>query len=804
MRKIKLTNTQTTLLGSINLLIATHTPKPRPFLRNCLSYISHNLDTMFFGKQDTVHEACTIVTEELRNYIIMNSLSLEDYSAVLESVDQEVRNKIGHKSLLTNLCLQLEKKISGETKENYRKATEAFGDTEEIFSHLTATNSFNPGALGNYTDFIYDHINQNNSMELYQEAKLVLSITCLLTPQSTLLRGLARAVINTVNYNSCTVNSLESEQFIEFCTAASLNITASTRSLREHTIRNISRDFAGDHPIINWFLNTSNNFNANRSGAVLYASIGAALAIFVTRFHADSVIDDIIKRVNDTQNLTICRNSTLYEKSISEGNNNTSTNGNNTIVYVSDHVSRYFPNNEGWFNGMVEWIPCVLRMTLLLFVLPRAFLSPVKKRYILQRYKLIENTTQQQTAHNSLVMSMAWRWICVASMQPGKVVTSKMNDNFFKWSVLRFVLPLTFVEEPLKLESVACSSNRLSYRNTSSQKFHTPISIIYICCATSLILEYTSTSVSLVSLPVSHALTIFTKLTRPVALIIPLVLNRNRIQFSPNIRTVVLASLVRLGATGAFLPIFDLARGKLQWESITSAFLQLASVYSDRTVGHVIHKINTVEIHLAVINPIILSTIQGHGSSITLLLPIIEQGQNRQKYETSIAEASALLETQVDLIIQQQQRRSSPSIVEITDEEAERIIREQERTRPTAQQRRSDLNASSGEVSIEFIQEEGNHQCKVVKFTDKCKHKPKKHRKHKDLPPSNSNENVALLSLTQYSSSSFFKKDDISTTNTTQTTVSTAQDRTPSSNVCAPTVYQNLRITELTLRRHSI
>ncbi|QLK53088.1 hypothetical protein FDZ64_01395 [Ehrlichia ruminantium] len=807
MRKIKLTNTQTTLLGSINLLIATHTPKPLPFLRNCLSYISHTLDTKFFGKQNTVHEASTIVTEEVRNHIIMSSVSLEDYSAVIDSIDQEVKNKIGGKSFLTNLCLQLEKKISGETKENYRRATEAFGDTEEIFSYLTATNSFNPGILGNYTDFIHGYINQSNSKVIYQEAKKVLSITCLLTPQSILLRGLARAVINIVNYNSRTVNSLESEQFTEFCTAISLNTTASTRPLREDTIRKILKQFAADHPIINWLLNTSNHFNTQHSYSVLYASMVAAFAIFITRIHGDYAVEqaqnDIKRALNNTQNITICRNRTMYEKFTNSGNGTFNNNGNNITVYAPDHVSQYFPQNEGWFNGMVEWIPCALRMTLLLFVLPRAFLSPVRKNYILQHYKSIELTPQQKLAHRSLVLSMAWRWACVASMQPGKIVTSTLNDQFFKWSVLRFIVPATFIEEAIKIETVANSHYKLSYRNTSSPRFHTPISTIYSCCAISLALEYISISISSASLPVSKALTIFTKLIRPGALILPLVLNRNRVQFSPAIKTVALASMVRLGATGALLPIFDFARGQLHWESLTSALLQAASVYSDRKIGAVMNTLNTVEVHLAIINPMVIAATQNHGS-IMLLLPVIEQGQNREKYEKSIAEAAALLEAQVDLIIKQQQRRNSASIVEITDEEAEQIIREQKATQQTRQQSRSDLNASSGEVSIEFIQEEGNHQCKVVKFTDKCKHKPKKHRKHKDLPPSNSNENVALLSLTKYPSSSFLKKDDISTTNTTQTTVSTAQDRTPSSNVCAPTVYQSPCITGLTLRRHSI
>ncbi|GAT78145.1 hypothetical protein EHRUM3_03580 [Ehrlichia ruminantium] len=805
MRKIKLTNNQRNLLKFINALIVTHTPKSYSFLRNCFSYISEKLDRKVFGKRGTVHEACTVVTEEVRNHIIMNSHSLEDYSSVISSIDQQLIDKIGSPSLLTNLCLQLERKVSTETRNNYRIAMAAFGDTEDMFDQLTANNSFNPGVLEHYIGFISGYINRSNSKVLYKEAYKVLSITCLLTPQNILLRGLARAAIYIINNNSNWISNPRQELFTEFCTSVSLNITAHTRSFREDTIASISAEFAQDHPMINWLLNTSNHFNNQYSSAALYASMGASFAIFITRIHAEYAVtqarNDILQALNGTQNITIYQNRTIYDSLIKSGNNTFDNSTGNITVYAPNHSSQYFPQNEGWFNGMVEWIPCALRMTLLLFVLPRAFLSPIRKNYILQRYKSIELTPQQRLAHRSLVGSMVWRWACVASMQPGRVVTSQLNDQVFKWSALRFIVPATFIEEALKIESIANSHYKLSCRNISSSRFHTPLPIIYTCCAASLVLEYTSISIDSVSQPVSRALTIFTKLIRPAALVLPLIINRNRTQFFPATRTVAYASMLRLGATGIFLPLFDLARGQTHWESVTGGLLQVASAYSDRAIGTTINTINNVELHLAIINPMTQSATQSHGT-IALLLPIIEQGHQRHKYNMSVAEIAALLEEQVGLYVEQQHKRtSSPSIVEVTDEEAEQIIREQEERHLSRRQYRSDLNAPLEKVTIEPSDRTQYLSRRMTKFTTTHKHK---HRKKLNKGhASNSDENICLLSLTQFSSSIFIPEDTTSTTPHTTSVIST-NIQNPSSNICAPTVCQSLPTTPSMQRRHSI
>ncbi|QGR02334.1 hypothetical protein EDL81_01395 [Ehrlichia ruminantium] len=436
MHKVKLTNSQKALLSFVNSLTRTHTPRNPSILRNCLSYISLTIDRFLFGRQNIVHEACTVVTEGVRDHIIMNSPSFEDFSTLVSRIDEQLQDQIGATSLLNMLCLQLDRQVATETRENFRLAQTALGNTEEIFSTLTVTNSFDVGNLESYIGLLLDKLNESNSNTLYQEAKKLLSLTCLLTPRTILLRGISRAICAIVNGDNIT--TLQNEHHIEYCTTTSLNITAFTRAFREDIVSNLSAEFARTHPIINWLLNVSNSFNTSCTTPALYASLGAALGIFTARVHANYAVNqaqhNIVQALHNQTNytITILNNRTIYENAVSNNSINAyNTNGTNITIYAPEHVSQYFPEHSGWFNGMVEWIPFVLRTGMLLCVLPRAFLSPVRRNFILRNYRSLEITPRERLAQHTLLASMAWRWACVTSMQPGRIVTSTTNDTFF-------------------------------------------------------------------------------------------------------------------------------------------------------------------------------------------------------------------------------------------------------------------------------------------------------------------------------------------------------------------------------------
>ena len=197
--------------------------------------------------------------------------------------------------------------------------------------------------------------------------------------------------------------------------------------------------------------------------------IAAVFGSFITRLYSEHAIN---RARNDTlsalgynlSSVNIIRNRTLYAQHVSNSLNNTSTNATNTTIYAPMHSSEYFPEYGGIINGIPEMLPTVLRLVLLFLTLPRIFLTQSKKRFFKKHFKSVTLTPRQCFEHNNLLTSMIFRWLCVASMQPARLVSNPVNDILFKWSVLRAIVPLTFVEEAVRSKAVAASTGELSYR----------------------------------------------------------------------------------------------------------------------------------------------------------------------------------------------------------------------------------------------------------------------------------------------------------------------------------------------------
>ncbi|QLK54925.1 hypothetical protein FDZ61_01415 [Ehrlichia ruminantium] len=694
MNKVKLNTRQKQLLDYIKSLIASYRPQRFSFFHHPILYLSDKFSRRFLNKQGNDSEASLLVTEEVRSYIIENSLSLDDLVIVSDQIECN-NNKT---SFLYKIFLNLVSLIAHQNQSNQALSQEhIFHPEDSTFSGIPNNHTFNPQLLEDYTLFVQRYLNNSNTRVLCNEALKTIYTTSLLTPQNVLLRGLALAILSIANNNGydfpLTENAAEQLK-TEYCTTVSLLLTALTTNHRDHTLSTLREDFAREHPNIDRFINFAGIVNAN----VLALSFGYVMGIlcgFVTRTHSEYAVD---RSRNDVKaftgsNFTIKHNRTLYQQYITQYRNNATTfaqlhtnsssnNGTNvTVVFAPEHSSEYFPEYAGIINGIPAILTTIVSATQLFCALPATMCGEMRNRYILDR--LSQNSLTLGGRHEDLHLmgSMIFRWVGNVAVQPSDLITHDIKDTALKFSIFRFFLPSSFIEEPAKLQSVANALARSSYRSRKKVLLRPPY--MYTSFAITLVLEYVGASLN------KTLLVAGIKALRPLSLLMALCYNRGRVLYSRSMERYTCASLTRLTSSLVVLPMFDLLGDKLRYLSLATGIDVVLSVYADIVCGQVMDSISTVQLNIATIQDLIDDSIQQNRSHI-FIMPLAERGHLRHMSQLTVEEMMALLNEEVRVM--EEEVSSSPSIREVTDEEAEQIIREQNACRSRRQQR-SDLNA---------------------------------------------------------------------------------------------------------------
>ncbi|WP_065432461.1 hypothetical protein [Ehrlichia ruminantium] len=698
MNKVKLNNRQKQFLDYVQSLIASYRPQRFSLLRNPISYLSDKFSRRFLNKQGNDSEASLLVTEEVRSYVIDFSLSLDDLVIVSDIINCNSNST----SFLYRIYLNLVSLIAYQNQRNPALSQEPiFHPEDSTFSGTASDHTFNPQVLQDYVVLMLRYLNDSNTRVLCNEALEILNNTCVLTPQNVLLRGLALATLNIANnngYHFPLTENPDQQLKTEYCTALSLIITALTTNHRDSTLSGLREDFARNHPYINKFINFAGTVNKG----VLALSFGYVMGIlcsFVVRVYSEYAVDrardDIMIFTNSS--FTVNRNRTLYQIYITQYHDNSTafaelqansssyneTSINRTVVFAPEHSSEYFPEFAGIINGMPAVLTTIVSATQLFCALPATICGEIRNRYILR--KLSQNRTltpEERREHIHLMGSMIFRWVGNVAVQPADLITHHMKDTALKYSIFRLFLPSSFIEEPTKLQSVANALARSSYRSQHRVLLRYPY--VYSSFTATLVLEYVGAYFK------NTTLVAAIKALRPFSLLMALCYNRGRVLYSPGIERYAYASLTRLTSSLLVLPMFDLLGDKVRFLSLATGLDVTLSVYADIVCGEVMDNINIVQLNIATIQGLIDDSIQNDRIHI-FIMPIGERGHLRRMSQLTAEEMMALLNEEIRLM--EQEVSNSPSITEVTDEEAEQIIREQEARRQSRRQQKSDLNA---------------------------------------------------------------------------------------------------------------
>ena len=715
MKGIKLNNKQQALLKLVSELVMCYKPKHYSPFSSTFSYLSDKFSRYFLNKKGTAHEASLLVTEDTRVHCINCSLSFEDLVKVFTVLDNEFYEN-SNPSLFYKLYLDLTKLIADQAQGNAPVRQESiFHPENNIFPDASGNNTFNPQVLKDYVNFTLCYLNNSNLSTLCTEAQKILDSTALLTPQFVLLRGLARAVLFTANVNGYNfqLSNPDEQLKIEYCTASSLFLTAITRDNRESILSDLQEEFAILHPYITKFMRLTHIVNENDK-ALSFGYVVGILSVFTVRLYSQYAVERAQQDVLffTQANKTISYNRTGY----TDYRNNKQNYTNNTMdsILAPEHSSEYFPEMFGIFNGTPGIITTVISVVQLFCALPAFLCSEVKKQFILGRLSKNKLTTLETRENHHLMASLLFRWIGNVAMQPTDMVTSPFKDLALNYTIFRFFLPSSYIEEPLKYQSVANTFASSSYRKKKRVSVSFPA--IYSTTLLTLGLEYGSVCFNL------QYVIVILKLLRPLSLILVLHSNRSNTLYSNNTQKFTYASLSRLSSSILVLPMFDLLGDKLRYLSLATGIDVVLSVQSDVTCSIIMCEVSNMQVNTAVIQDILDSSMSSNNNYF-LVMPIAERARLQHKQNMTVTQMLELFYKELDII--EQQSNASPSIVEVTDEEAEQVLQAQAINHKSQRiQRRSDLNLPLQHKCISFTEnDDASSSTKSSKFKVKPKHK---------------------------------------------------------------------------------
>ena len=603
-----------------------------------LTFITTKVDNWLFGSKNTVHEKCTMVTEETITTLVTSSISLEDFTQVTEKVNYNFRNQLHSDGILflDGIVRRLENHICRKLINNNSFTTHSLSQVESILNssnNVSIDNNFNPTNFADYQNFVSGILTSSNQNTLLEEAKIALNKVELLTLRVLLTRGLAYAILN--HATNINTTSYKEEFEIEAKTALLLHTAALTHSTRESTIRTLDNEYATKHPIRHKLLSITNYFNANISNTVSWAYVAAIISIFLTRVYSgyasERAENDIISALG-SHNITF--NHTRYYRHDTNQNTNLST-----VIFAPRHPSEYFPEYEGLLNGAPVYLTTLMSTIQLFLTLPNIILSQHKSKFMACALNKYSPTPTERVSSKILLSVLILRWVGNVVVQPVDCIDSAYKDIFFKWSIFRLFTPSAPLEEPLKIQCAYTSIQRNCYRSTESIILNNKI--MYLSSATVLALEYLDTYLGFPFLACSMAL----KGTRLASVIIPVLTNRNKICYSKDFKKLILANMLRTGSSLFILPAFDIFGNSIRHLSLITALDVGVTVNVDAISSNIIMQANRVEQQLMVIEDMIENTIITNKASLALLSTHLERKFQRHRDRITICE---ILDTNED------------------------------------------------------------------------------------------------------------------------------------------------------------
>ena len=673
------------------------------FLENPITYILEATKRYIFNKQNTIHEASVFITEEVRNLLITDKISFDEFIVIEAAFDRHFKeeSQVDGVLSLSILTTRLLKSISKKLVRDNMSALSLPSIDKVLNGNVTIKSNFDFGNIHYYIKFLEKFTTNSNKHSFLMEARIILSKKCILTTHNMVLRALAYAIII---INDKKKLNTEKELFrVEFETCISFNATAITPRIRENVLETIDEDYESAHN--NWY--TAKRyvtfFNSRLSEIFTFAYVAAIISIFLTRVYSGSAherfkedISSLLNIILANRTLTNCtlqnstltnctlqnstltnctlqnstltnytlQNSTLlngillngifnisfnatetyahYTYSYTHSNCTTgnSTGINNITIFTPEHPSEYFPEHAGLYNGMPSYATTIMSTIQLFFTLPLIFIVTHGKKFSLSYHKKYNPTIEQKRAKNSFLAVTVFRWIANVIMQPIDVVTSEEKNSFFQWTVFRFFTPTACIEEPLKLQILSDSIQRYSYRN-KSKRFLVNLKLMYLSSLLITALEFLDKALKFPCTPLSVTL----KFSRALSVITPIIHNKhyNRVIYSRSFTRFAIANLLRTLTSPAILPLYDLLGSKLRYASLLSAVDVISTVVADAEAANIMYKANIIEESLLAIEDIIDAAItKNKNASLILLSTNIEKQLLTLRYKINIKE---ILET---------------------------------------------------------------------------------------------------------------------------------------------------------------
>lgn len=634
-RKI-LTSNQDKLYKQILNLIKKYRATHRTFLRSPLRYCIDQIRFLAFNRKNNSHESSIVITEALTEIVILQSITFEDFAAVLEALELDFRYTLEEAgvSVLFTLFYGLIGHISdqmcntGEAVHSLQSITDILRSCPQ-FSH-----TFDPRNIACYDQFLSRiRALQNFDIEtLAEEARIVLSTDAPLSLQTVLLRGLAHAILRQADPESHVDHGEQID--IEASTAIRLVSTAILYQTRERRVAEARAAYAVAHPNRHTAFTTAIRWN-ERLAFISPAYACAVLSTFFARAFSELVVnrarDDLRTRFNITFSLNHTRE---YSSTVNTVLNNTT---NNATVFVPTHSSEYFPEWNGLANGIPSYFTTFLSCIQLAFALPPTVLG-IHRRVFIRRYLENHNPTREEILNDLTFQSiLLFRWFGNLALQPADCISHAVKDAIFKWSIFRYFTPSSAIEEPCKFEYVHNVRQRFSSRN--ARRFHTDTMFSLGTAGTILALEYTD--VALFNFK-NIGFTFFVKFARTLGAIRPIFMNRihGNMLYNPRLESLVITNLVRITGTVPLLPLYDTFGAQLRYMNLLTAIDVIVTSNVDARSSRLFNECTILEEHLTAIENVTQNVLEYRGA-LALLAPELHRRFDDARY---IIPISILLE----------------------------------------------------------------------------------------------------------------------------------------------------------------
>ena len=630
-----LTSNQSNLYQQILKLIKKYRATHRTFLRSPLRYCIDQIRFLAFNRKNNSHESSIIITELFTEIVILESITFEDFAAVLEALELDFKSQLeenGVSELFTifyNLVAHISDQMcnTGEAVHSLSSITDVLRSRPQ-FSH-----TFDPRNIACYDQFLSRTrvLRKFNIETLAAEARIVLNTDTPLSLQTVLIRGLAHAILRQADPESHVDHGEQLD--VEAGAAIRLVTTAILQEARERRVAAARAAYAEAYPYRHAALVTALRWTKYLSFlSPAYAC--AVLSTFFAREFSEFVVDrarqDIQNRLNITFSL---HHTTGYNSTINSYINNTQ----NVTLFVPQHSSEYFPEWYGLANGIPSYFSTLLSCIQLLFALPPTVLG-VHRRVFTRRYLEDYTPTSEERATDLTFQSiLIFRWFGNLALQPADCISHPLKDAFFKWSIFRYFTPSSAIEEPCKDAFVHNVRQRFSTRNAG--QFHANNRQSLAAAATILGLEYLDTAVFGFK---NAGFTFFVKIARTLGAIRPIVINRihGNVLYNPKFESLVLTNLVRIAGTVPLLPLYDTFGNQLRYMNLLTAIDVIVTSNVDARSSQIFNDTTILEEHLTAIEDITQNALD-HRGVLVLLAPELYRRFDDARYSIPI---SVLLE----------------------------------------------------------------------------------------------------------------------------------------------------------------